>query len=1126
MSDQDHPEWPTADNDANNPSTPNTGSQPKNAAGKNKPDTPEFTPKTVTHPTPEPPDPDTSPASDTARLVLGEPTEPTADNAADQPPTEVTPEAEEPSRATPSDETATVAEPVAKDTEPTAGDTAQPTAEQAADLPAGGTAERADADTPEPATRNTADLAAGGVAELAAGNAADVVAGNWAEPAAGNAAELAAGNTTQVANGDWAETTAESTAGTMAELASGDWAEPTAEDGAEPVAGDTARFEFGGATSPSGQPAPVDQPTLDHPAPVDQPAPADWLTSEPVSNEPPGPADLPASDVPRPADLPSFDLPGPADLPADEPPRTATEAAKTAELPVPYESPGAAEDRPVAGDTAKLVLGESTKRVDGPTPTETRETPETQDPRDVQEVSQVSEAPEEPTSSARTIFTTPVDQEPGWLFTPQTPPDAKPARDSRDTESPGWLFVPQDPPEVETPPPTWPDTKAPTEQPKAEQPPTSRPPAKPTPPAQPTQPLESPSWPAARVPTESGRVDWPKSPGPSGGDQRTVETPSWPATRVPTEPPTVSGLAPVQPPGRPKTPDVDKDRTVVARPVAPPQKPQQQKPQQPPKPPPRQDSTAERTVVTRPVAPPEPKQRSYTEEATKRIQVPEPPRAAPVRIEPTHPRPKAEPRTEPKPKAEARTETPEPRRSRKKLLLIGGAIVLVLALAGGALAIPGVRAKLGFTGTEPDLAIQPPPSPVAFTPTLKGPSAEAPTPTQEGVRNALAGPASAAALGTFNGVVIDPATGKHLWEQRATTPITPASTAKILTSAAALLKMDRGTQFATKVVAGKDPGSVVLVGGGDPTVSSLPAGKNSVYPGAAHLDDLVAQVKASGTKVTTVYFDTSRYTGDGLTQGWLPGDVQGGYIAPIVPLMMDGDRRNPAEVDTPRTNTPAKNIAAELAKRLGASLAGKPEAVAAPDAKVLGEIRSAPLAELIDNYLEISDNVLAETVARELAKSVGEEPSFAGVSRTTLKVLQENNFDITGVKLIDGSGLSTVDVVTPTLLASILAVAAAPDGGKDPRTAKLRPLLGGLPVAGGSGTLEGRFGPNAPGAGGRGWVRAKTGTLSGVNSLAGVVLDADGRVLVFSMMTSGTDANGARPALDAVAAALRGCGCK
>jgi D-alanyl-D-alanine carboxypeptidase len=492
---------------------------------------------------------------------------------------------------------------------------------------------------------------------------------------------------------------------------------------------------------------------------------------------------------------------------------------------------------------------------------------------------------------------------------------------------------------------------------------------------------------------------------------------------------------------------------------------------------------------------------------------PEPPRAAPMRIEPERP-----PEPEPEPE--------RPRRSRKGLL-IAGAIALVLAVAAGVVfAVPKVRTALGFGPAEPEVVILPPPAPVAFTPTLRAPSADAPTPTADGVKNALAGPSSAPALGTLTGAVLDPATGNVLWDQKSTTAIAPASTAKILVSAAALLKLDRGQQFTTRVVAGKDPGTVILIGGGDPTLSSLPAGKNSVYPGAAHLDDLVAQVKAnSGGKVTQVFMDLGRYTGDGMAPGWLPGDVPGGYIAPIGPAMMDGGRQDPTKIDNPRSGTPARSLAAELAKRLGATLAAKPDVTAPAEAKVLGEVRSAPLAELIDNYLQISDNVLAETVAREVAKSIGEEASFAGVSRSTLKVLQENGFDTAGAVMADGSGLSTVDRVPARLLASVLAVAAGPDG-KDPRTAKLRSMLGGLPVAGGSGTLEPRFVTGTPAATGRGWVRAKTGTLSGVNSLAGVVLDADGRILVFAMMTGGTDANAARPALDAVAAALRACGCR
>jgi D-alanyl-D-alanine carboxypeptidase/D-alanyl-D-alanine-endopeptidase (penicillin-binding protein 4) len=474
---------------------------------------------------------------------------------------------------------------------------------------------------------------------------------------------------------------------------------------------------------------------------------------------------------------------------------------------------------------------------------------------------------------------------------------------------------------------------------------------------------------------------------------------------------------------------------------------------------------------------------------------------------------------------------PEPekpvKRRRRGLLLVLGAVVLVLAVGAGVVyAVPDLREKLGFGGSEPAPVIAPPPDPVTFKPALRPPGADAATPSAAGVKAALAGPTSAGALGGLTGTVVDPATGTVLWNQKADQPLTPASTGKVLTAAAALLKLDHGQQFATKVVAGRDPGTVVLVGGGDPTLSSLPAGKNSVYPGAARLDDLVAQVKANaGGKVTQVLVDISRYTGDGLAPGWLPGDVAEGYIAPIVPAMMDGARAEPAKERSPRSGNPARALALELAKRLGATVPQKAEGAAPEGAKVLGEVRSAPLTELVDNFLQISDNVLAETVAREVAKAAGEEPSFAGVSRATLKILQDSGFDVTGGQMTDGSGLSTQDHIPARLLGAVLAVAAGPDG-KDPRTAKLRPMLGGLPVAGGSGTLEDRFLVGDPAAPGRGWVRAKTGTLSTANTLAGVVLDTDGRLLAFALMTANPDAKAARAALDTVAAALRGCGCK
>jgi D-alanyl-D-alanine carboxypeptidase/D-alanyl-D-alanine-endopeptidase (penicillin-binding protein 4) len=90
-------------------------------------------------------------------------------------------------------------------------------------------------------------------------------------------------------------------------------------------------------------------------------------------------------------------------------------------------------------------------------------------------------------------------------------------------------------------------------------------------------------------------------------------------------------------------------------------------------------------------------------------------------------------------------------------------------------------------------------------------------------------------------------------------------------------------------------------------------------------------------------------------------------------------------------------------------------------------------------------------------------------------------------------------------------------------------LLTGLPLAGVSGTLNenNRFTQPETKAG-RGWVRAKTGSLDATYALVGYVPNVDGRILVFAFNSNGVDNNettGTRPALDTLAATLRGCGC-
>jgi len=465
-----------------------------------------------------------------------------------------------------------------------------------------------------------------------------------------------------------------------------------------------------------------------------------------------------------------------------------------------------------------------------------------------------------------------------------------------------------------------------------------------------------------------------------------------------------------------------------------------------------------------------------------------------------------------------------PRSPAGKVLVTVLALALAAALGVGiALVAPAVAARFGVAEPAP-VPTAAPPAPLTPSLSLHPVDARAPAPSPAGVAAALERPAAAAALGRLSGQVVDPVTGTVLWSRDPGSELVPGSTAKLVTAAAALLALDPDATLPTTVVAGEPAGTVVLVGGGDPTLSALPASKESVYPGAARLDDLVAQVRAAAPGgVSRVLVDVDRYAGEVLGPGWLPADVVAGFVAPIVPVMLDGGRAVPTEPNTPRTGTPALAAAAELARRLGVA----PDVAvgaAPPGAAVLGAVHSPPVGELVATMLSTSDNVLAEAIAREVAIARGAPPSFAGATQAVRDVLTAAGIDVAGLRTVDGSGLSAQNRVTAAGLAALLGAAATP-GTADDRGARLRPMANALPVAGGSGTLAERYGagPSAPG---RGYVRAKTGTLNDVNSLAGIVVDADGRLLVFAFLSNGSAAATARPALDAIAAALRTCGCR
>ena len=366
--------------------------------------------------------------------------------------------------------------------------------------------------------------------------------------------------------------------------------------------------------------------------------------------------------------------------------------------------------------------------------------------------------------------------------------------------------------------------------------------------------------------------------------------------------------------------------------------------------------------------------------------------------------------------------------------------------------------------------------------------------------DALQDKAANPALAEFHAHVVNAQTGEVVFDRLGGEPLRPASTTKVLTAAAALLELGPRDVVTTPVYRGANPGEVVIKASGD------------VWMGREAIDQLAAQLRETGaTPVSSVSIDTSLWQGmPELLPGWNPLDIDGGYVAPLQPAMLNGGRGLGEESgDVPRSHTPALDVAQALADALGAQVAG-PGAV--PEgAEQLAAVDSPDLAERLRATMKDSDNVFAEAIGREVALRRG----TADAPGATMAVLAEHGFDTAATSINDNSGLSELNRVTPRLLSSVFEVAAAPAEGLD--TAALRPLLSALPVASADGTLAERYG-DLPG---RGWVRAKTGTLDETSGLAGTVTSKNGNVYAFAFLSNGSNVLEARRALDELASVLR-----
>ena len=417
--------------------------------------------------------------------------------------------------------------------------------------------------------------------------------------------------------------------------------------------------------------------------------------------------------------------------------------------------------------------------------------------------------------------------------------------------------------------------------------------------------------------------------------------------------------------------------------------------------------------------------------------------------------------------------------------------------AGGAPGAPGA--------TEPGAPLAPEAVDAALRPLLRG---------------------GALGSGRTPSSVVDVLTGEVLYSA-SDDPTVPASTMKLVTAASVLDSLGPDERLRTRAVLvgeGTKVPRVVVIGAGDP--SMLSTGTRIGGDGSSLRPTSMEQLASStaralalrGITRVKVGYDDSLFTGPAMHPSWAASFPALGIVAPVSSLRVDEGRSTPG--GSARVADPAARAGAVFADELsdaGVTVRGEPKDVTAPDdVPTLAFVESPPVGMLVERMLSASDNDFAEALGRLGAAASGEPASFKGVAARARSLLAELGIDRAGARFADASGLSRGNRLAPATLTDLLMVTSSGYGA----------LHSGLPVAGASGSLEGRF-RTAEQVPARGVVRAKTGTLTSVVGLAGYASRPDGRLVAFTFADDSAPrgALAARSALDSAVAALVACDC-
>jgi serine-type D-Ala-D-Ala carboxypeptidase/endopeptidase (penicillin-binding protein 4) len=379
-------------------------------------------------------------------------------------------------------------------------------------------------------------------------------------------------------------------------------------------------------------------------------------------------------------------------------------------------------------------------------------------------------------------------------------------------------------------------------------------------------------------------------------------------------------------------------------------------------------------------------------------------------------------------------------------------------------------------------------------------------------------------LANFQAQVVNAKSGEVLFDRGGTVPSRAASVLKVLTSAAALSVLGPDYRATTAVVKGTEPGSVVLVGGGDLTLSRLPTGRESAYPGAAHLDTLAEQTITAwnadpanaGAPISTLVLDSSYFGDPAWEPSWNRKELADGYMPEITALQVDGDRATPSRNVSERSDDPIARAGQAFADELG-GVVTMTRGTAPAGAVQLASVQSQPVSTLVKQALIVSDNALAEMLARLTAVKSGAGNTFGALQRSTLAGLAPYGIDTAGIVIADGSGLSDNNAVPPSYLTQLFAKINTREG-------NLGAIFDGLPIAGETGSLSysDRFrGDNSDADGA---VYAKTGWIDTGYTLAGIIHAADGTPLTFAVYALGDVSDNAKDAIDTITTGFFRCG--